>query len=131
MSDPGLLAGLIGADARRLREDGGLGGALLETFVTNELERQAAWGSTPLGFWHYRDGEREVDTIVEHPSGDIVGIEVRAGATVRASDFRGLAHIRDRTGAKLRAGIVLYAGPRTLPFGDRLWALPLTSLWDG
>lgn len=131
LSDPGLLAGLIGADARRLRHDGGLAGALLETFVTNELERQAAWGPTPLGFWHYRDGEREVDTIVEHPSGDVVGIEVKAGATIRATDFRGLAHLRDRTGAKLRAGIVLYAGERTLPFGDRLWALPLTGLWGG
>jgi len=33
-------------------------------------------------------------------------------------------------GAVLLAGIVLYAGPRTLPFGDRLRALPISALWN-
>ena len=129
ISDPGLLAGLIGADERRLGDDGGFAGSLMETFVATELERQASWASQPLSFWHYRDDGREVDTIIERPSGDIVGIEVKASATVRAQDFRGLAHVRDRVGQRLRAGIVVYAGQRTLPFGDRLWALPLPGLW--
>jgi predicted AAA+ superfamily ATPase len=130
ISDPGLLAGLIGADRRRILEDGGLAGSLMETFVATELERQASWSAQPLSFWHYRDGDREVDTVVEHPSGDIVGIEVKASATVRRQDFNGLAHVRDRVGRRLRAGIVVYAGQRTLPFGDRLWALPVSGLWQ-
>lgn len=130
ISDPGLLAALIGADERRLREDGGFAGSLLETFVATELERQASWGDQQLTFWHYRDDGREVDTIIEHPSGAIIGVEVKASATVRAQDFRGLAHLRDGVGQRLRAGIVIYAGKRTLPFGDRLWALPLTGLWQ-
>jgi predicted AAA+ superfamily ATPase len=129
VSDPGLLAGLIGADARRLREDGGLAGSLMETFVATELERQASWAAQPLRFWHYREGEREVDTIVERPSGDIVAIEVKASATIRARDFSALAHVRDHARGHMRAGIVVYAGRRTLPFGDRLWALPLPGLW--
>ena len=129
VSDPGLLAGLIGADDRRLRDDGGFAGSLMETFVATELERQASWATQPMSFWHYREDGREVDTIVEHPSGDIIGIEVKSSATVRATDFRGLAHVRDRVGGRLRAGIVVYAGRRTLPFGDRLWALPLPGLW--
>lgn len=129
ISDPGLLAGLIGVDERRVREDGGLAGSLMETFVATELERQASWATQPLRFWHYREGEREVDTIIEHPSGDIVGIEAKASATVRPQDFNGLTHMRDRVGERLRAGLVVYAGQRTLPFGDRLWALPLTGLW--
>jgi len=130
VAHPGLLAGLIGADARRLRDDGGLAGALMETFVATELERQASWSDQPLSFWHFRAGEREVDTIIERPSGDIVGIEVKASATVRQRDFTGLTHLGDRVGARLRAGIVVYAGQRTLPFGERLWALPLSGLWD-
>lgn len=130
VSDTGLLAGLIGADQRRVREDGGLAGALFETFVATELERQAAWAPEPLTFWHYRAGEREVDVIVERPSGEIVGIEVKASASVGPRDFAGLAHIRERIGPRLAAGIVLYTGERTLPFGDGLWAVPLQALWE-
>jgi predicted AAA+ superfamily ATPase len=129
VADPGLLAGMLGAGAGRVRDDDGLAGALFETFVATELERQASWSPQPLTFWHYREGEREVDTIVEWPSGEIVGVEVKASATVRARDFTGLAHLRDRVGARLRAGLVVYAGQRTLPFGNRLWALPLRGLW--
>jgi len=129
MADSGLLAGMLGAGVGRVRDDDGLAGALFETFVATELERQASWSPQPLTFWHYREGEREVDTIVEWPSGEIVGVEVKASATVRARDFTGLAHLRDRVGARLRAGLVVYAGQRTLPFGNRLWALPLPGLW--
>lgn len=129
VSDPGLLASLIGAGERRVREDDGFAGALFETFVATELERQASWSPEPLSFWHYREGEREVDVVIERPSGEIVGIEVKASATVRASDFRGLTHMRERLGERLVTGVVLYAGEHSLPFGEGLWALPLTALW--
>lgn len=102
---PGVTDALpgIGAGADRVRDDDGLAGALFETFVATELERQASWSPQPLTFWHYREGEREVDTIVEWPSGEIVGVEVKASATVRARDFTGLAH--------LPIGWVLACGP--------------------
>jgi predicted AAA+ superfamily ATPase len=130
LSDPGLLAALVGADARRIREDDGFAGALFETFVATELERLASAYAEPLSFWHYREGEREVDVILERPSGEIVGIEVKASATVRAQDFRGLTHLRQSVGQRLLSGVVLYAGERTLPFGERLWAVPLQALWN-
>jgi predicted AAA+ superfamily ATPase len=130
VTDPGLLAALIGADQKRVREDNGLAGALFETFVATELERQASWSSEALTFWHYREDNREVDVIVERPSGEVVGIEVKASATVRAGDFRGLKHLRERIGSRLVSGVVLYAGEQTLPFGDGLWALPLSALWE-
>ncbi|HEY5195423.1 MAG TPA: hypothetical protein VIJ51_00180 [Solirubrobacteraceae bacterium] len=53
----------------------------------------------------------------------------RASATVRARDFSGLAHIRERVGTRLVAGLILYAGQQTLPFGERLWAVPVQALW--
>jgi predicted AAA+ superfamily ATPase len=129
LSDPGLFAALLSADARRVREDDGFAGALFETFVATELERLASWSLEALSFWHYREGEREVDVIVERPSGEIVAVEVKASATVRARDFRGLTHLRERIGQRLLSGVVLYAGERTLPFGDGLWAVPLQALW--
>jgi uncharacterized protein len=129
VADTGLLAGLIGIDEQRVRNDDGLAGALFETFVATELERQASWSVAPLTFWHYREQEREVDIIAERPSGELVGIEVKASATVRERDFQGLKHMRDQLGSRLRAGIVVYTGQRTLPFGDRLFAVPLEGLW--
>jgi len=129
VADTGLLAGLIGIDEQRVRNDDGLTGALFETFVATELERQASWSVAPLTFWHYREQEREVDIIAERPSGELVGIEVKASATVRERDFQGLRHMRDQLGSRLRAGIVVYTGQRTLPFGDRLFAVPLEGLW--
>ena len=68
--------------------------------------------------------------IVERPSGEVVGIEVKASATVRAGDFRGLRHLRECIGPRLVSGVVLYAGEQTLPFGEGLWALPLSALWE-
>ena len=129
VADTGLLAGLIGIDEQRVRNDDGVAGALFETFVATELERQASWSVAPLTFWHYREQEREVDIIAERTSGELVGIEVKASATVRERDFQGLKHMRDQLGSRLRAGIVVYTGQRTLPFGDRLFAVPLEGLW--
>jgi predicted AAA+ superfamily ATPase len=78
VADTGLLAGLMGIDEQRIRNDDGVAGAWFETFVATELERQASWSVAPLTFWHYREQEREVDIIVERPSGELVGIEVKA-----------------------------------------------------
>ena len=130
IADPGLMASMVGADLLRVRDDDGLAGALFETFVAVELERQASWMPSPISFWHYRDGDREIDIMIEAPSGEVVGIEVKAGATVRPSDFSGLTQARERLGARFRCGIVLYSGEQTLPFADRLWAVPLAALWQ-
>ncbi len=130
IADPGLLAGLVGADRRRIDGDDGLAGSLLETFVATELERQASWFPEALSFWHYRERDREVDVVVERPSGEVLGIEVKSRATVREADFRGLVQMRERVGARLVAGVVLYAGERILPFGDGLWALPMSAMWE-
>ena len=111
------------------RDNLGVAGALFETFVATELERQASWSVAPVTFWHYREQEREVDIIVERPSGELVGIEVKASATVRERDFQGLKHMRGQLGSRLRAGVVVYVGQRTLPFGERLFAVPLEGLW--
>jgi uncharacterized protein len=130
LSDTGLLGALVGADVSRVREDPGFAGALFETFVATELERQASWFEQPLTFWHYREAGREVDMIVERPSGEIVGLDVKASATVRGRDFAGLRHLRERVGERMVGGAILYAGAHTLPFGKRTWVIPLQALWS-
>lgn len=98
--DSGLLAWLAGVDEQRLADDGPLAGACIESFVAMELLRQSEWAEAETTLHHYRDQQgREVDVVIETPAGDVVGVEVKAGASARPADFRGLAHMRDRLGS--------------------------------
>jgi predicted AAA+ superfamily ATPase len=129
--DSGMLAHLIGADERRIVEDGAVAGTMLESFVAMELLRQADWADRPVQLFHYRDKQqREVDVVIERHDGDVVGIEVKASATPSATDFTGLRYLRDKLGPRFKAGVVLHTGAHTLPFGDRLAAVPVSGLWN-
>jgi predicted AAA+ superfamily ATPase len=128
--DSGLACHLLGQDATRLGEPDGAAGPMLESFVLMELARQLTWSTERARLYHYRtkDGV-EVDAVIETADGRVIAIEVKAGATVRTEDLAGLRHLADRLGPRFVAGYLLYTGGQTLPFGDRLRALPLDVLW--
>ena len=128
--DTGIACHLLGQDATRLGEPDGAAGPMMETFVLMELARQLTWCSERARLHHYRTKDKvEVDAVLETPDGRVVAIEVKAGATVRTEDLAGLRHLAQRLGQRLVAGYVLYTGQQTLPFGDRLRALPIDALW--
>jgi uncharacterized protein len=128
--DTGLACHLIGQDASRLSEPGGAAGAMMENFVLMELARQLTWSRERGRLYHYRTKDNvEVDAVIETPDGRIVGIEVKAGATVRTGDLAGLRNLASRLGDRFIAGYVLYTGQQTLPFGEKLRAVPLDALW--
>jgi predicted AAA+ superfamily ATPase len=130
VTDSGLGGRLIGMSSERARDVTAPVGPLLENFVTGEVARQLTWADEPVQLFHYRDRDQvEVDIVLEHASGEVVGIEVKAAETVRGDDFRGLRHLADRLGARFRAGFVLYAGEQALAFGEKLRALPIAALW--
>jgi len=60
----------------------------------------------------------------------VVGVEVKASATPATSDFTGLRYLRDKLGNRFKGGVVLHTGADTLPFGDRLAAVPVAGLWS-
>ncbi len=129
--DSGLGAHLAGFSPSRVADVTAPVGPLLENFVLGELARQLTWAEEPVRLYHYRDRDGvEVDGILERASGEVVGIEVKAAETVRADDFKGLRHLARRLGDRFVAGYVLYAGQESLPFGDRMRALPLAALWE-
>jgi predicted AAA+ superfamily ATPase len=81
---------------------------------------------------HFRDRDgREVDIVLERDDGMIVGIEVKASATVKASDFGGLRALAEACRDRFAFGVVLYDSTDVVPFGERLAAAPLSSLWNG
>ena len=130
IGDTGMACALMGVDARTLASDRSLLGQLLETFVFQELRRQATWHDGPVEFFHYRDKDQvEVDIVLEY--GRLVaGVEVKAGATVTASDFRGLRRLKEASGVSFAAGVVLYDGESVVGFGDDLYAVPIRLLWE-
>lgn len=131
LGDTGLAASLLGVDAAALMKDRALLGQLLETFVFQELRRQASWHEASIGFHHFRDKDGcEVDIVLEREGREIAGVEIKAAATVTASDFRGLRKLRDASGARFAAGVVLYDGESAVRFADDLFAVPIKALWS-
>jgi uncharacterized protein len=132
LGDTGVACALLGLDAGALARDRLLLGQLLETFVFQELRRQASWhNGASIGFHHFRDKDGvEVDIVIEHGAHEVAGIEVKAAATVTTADFRGLRKLKEATGKRFVAGIVLYDGEAGVGFGERLYAVPIRTLWE-
>ena len=130
LGDTGVACALLGVDADDLAADRALLGQLLETFVFQELRRQADGTEMPFSFFHFRDRDGvEVDIVME--SGRyLAGVEVKAAATVSPSDFRGLRKLAETSGKRFAGGVVLYDGETTASFGGRLFAVPVRMLWD-
>jgi hypothetical protein len=128
--DTGIAAHLLGQDSARLNEPDGAAGPMIETFVLMEIARQLTWSQERARLHHYRTkDDLEVDAVLETSDGRVIAIEVKAGATVRSEDLAGLRHLSQRLGQRLVAGYVLYTGQQTLPFGERIRALPIEALW--
>lgn len=131
VSDTGLLAYLVAADENRIEEALDLGGMFFETFVATELQRQASWQHDRPELFHFRDRDgREVDLVIEFHDGSVIAVEVKSAATIDRRDFRGLMHLREKIGARFKAGALIYPGADTVSFGDRLAAVPLSGLWE-
>ena len=129
--DSGLLAALTGITPDRLRKNRQPFGPLLETFVFGEILKLASWSEDRHALSHFRDKDRnEVDIAIEDGRGRIVGIEVKAAATVTAGDFSGLHRLAAGAGEKFVSGLVLYDGDRTVPFGECIAAVPVSALWS-
>jgi len=129
LGDTGLACALLGLDAMSLWQDRSLFGQVLETFIFQELRRQASWQEDEISFSHFRDKDKhEVDMVLES-GGKLAGIEVKAGSTVTSSDFNGLQKLQRAAEKRFTAGVVLYDGDSVVPFGKDLYAVPISCLW--
>ncbi len=131
LADSGLSATLAGLDASDWTGHRDRFGHLLETFVVQQFFAQAGWTDPDLRFWHYRDKDQvEVDLVITRGR-KTWGVEVKAAASVTASDGRGLRRLADQCGKDFQGGMVLYAGLNTVTVGDpSILAVPLTELWE-
>ncbi|WP_206443399.1 ATP-binding protein [Candidatus Protofrankia californiensis] len=133
LTDTGLAAALLGVSPEALaRPVAPSRGPLIETFIVNELAKQATWSDSSVRLHHWRvSGGAEVDIVLERDDGQIVAIECKAADTVTGDDFRGLAVLHDLLGPQFVHGIVLHTGRQgALRFGDRMVSLPIAALWE-
>lgn len=127
--DSGLLASLNRITKESIETDKSAFGALLETWVYSELLKTTTLTEEPWTIYYYRDKDQvEVDFILENHARQVIGIEVKASQTIVNQDFRGLRKLAALTDKNWMSGIVLYHGNQCLPFGDNLWAIPLSML---
>jgi predicted AAA+ superfamily ATPase len=71
-----------------------------------------------------------VDIVAERGIHQLAGLEVKASGTVTQADFRGLRKLKDAAGQRFKAGVVLYDGEACVRFGEGLYAVPVSALWD-
>ncbi len=129
--DSGLLAALRGISPDVVRKNKTSFGPVLETFVFSELQKIAVWTEQRCSFSHFRDKDKnEVDIVVENKRGEVVGIEVKSSATVTSYDFSGMRKLEQACGEKFIQGLVLYDHDQVVPFGNKMLAAPLSSLWS-
>jgi predicted AAA+ superfamily ATPase len=128
--DTGVACHLIGQDVIRLSSPDGAAGQILENLVIMELARQLTWSDQQGQLYHFRTKDKlEVDAVIETPDGRLIGVEVKAGATVHTEDLAGLRHLAKLAGDRFVAGYVLYTGQQTLPYGEHIRAVPMDALW--
>lgn len=133
LTDSGLAAHLLGfSQAKFVSELGQRPGAghLFESFVTTELVKASTWCLQEVTAFHWRDhAGREVDLLFERHDDSIIALEHKLGSRIGGEDFKHLAHLRDQLGDRFAGGAVIYTGDNTLPFGPRLWGVPVQALW--
>ena len=102
--------------------------ALKSTLENDTLPHQdSAWD-----LFHWRDRHvQEIDILAMCPPAAIVGIEVKASASIGAEDFKHLRWFATEGPGRSRemTGIIVYLGEEAVSFGPRMVALPLQSFW--
>ncbi|MCG7866217.1 MAG: ATP-binding protein [Candidatus Thiodiazotropha taylori] len=128
--DSGLLGILTNIGHKDVELDKTGYGHILESFVFSELLKHSTTSDDDYRLLYYRDADKfEVDVVIENSAGQLIGVEVKASATVKERDLRGLKKLASLAGDQFTAGVLLYDGDETMPLGINLWAAPLSTLW--
>ncbi len=136
VTDTAVAAALHGVDSESLMSSAApAAGALLETFVVNEIARSIPEAPMPLSLHQYRDGlGHEIDLILERSDGAVVAVEIKATSSPSAEHLRHVRWLRDRLDTAepgiFKAGVLLHTGSQSFKAGDRLSMCPIDILWQ-
>ncbi len=128
--DTGLACSLLGIKSEDQLINNPHYGGLLENLIYMELQKQNTWSEENVELLHFRDKyKNEVDIVLERDNHQIIGIEIKASATVNIHDFKGLIKLAEFNPSKFQYGVIFYSGKEILPFSQneiKLYALPIS-----
>lgn len=107
-------------------------GSIMESFIFNEIQRCVPFQKKDYKLYHWRNRDkREIDILADADT-HLVGIEVKTAATVKGDDFRHMKWFAKEGPGKSRTvtSVIFYLGEHKLSFGDRCFALPVSTLWS-
>jgi predicted AAA+ superfamily ATPase len=137
LADPALAARLLGLDVPALLRaeqgrtrlfEGTILGALFEHLVALSVHTYAEAAEAHLGHLRTRNGDHEIDLIVQRSDGRVLAMEVKLADRVTDVDVKHLHWLRDRIGHDLIGAAVIYAGQQAYRRPDGVAVIPLALL---
>jgi predicted AAA+ superfamily ATPase len=126
-ADSGLAARLASVTSIAAASADSLRGALIETFVLQNLVATLEPHAPDVRFYYWNEqSQREVDFVIELGK-KVIAIEVKAQGRIHPADSKNLENFLGRTPA-CAAGILAYQGDKVLEIRDKIWAVPLSVL---
>ena len=133
-NDTNLLCFLMRRDISEVYDkDPSCMGHLFENFIAAEIIKSASALPEKYFLSHFnpvRGDGKETDFIIEKDNGETIAIEVKLDSSLNEKDFKNLELCRNTIGNKFKKGIVIYTGEEIVPFGEKLWAVPVNFLWE-
>lgn len=130
LADPALAARILNLSARTLGSTTGshMAGPLFESLATLTVRVAAQASESRVGHLRTRNGDHEVDLVVEGPDGQIVGIEVKLAAGVTDADVRHLHWLRNQLPNDTVELLVITTGANAYRRRDGVAVIPLALL---
>ncbi|GGH64553.1 ATP-binding protein [Rothia aerolata] len=130
LADPGLAARLLQVSSAQLvAEKSHLAGPLFESLVTLSVRVAAQAAEATVSHLRTKNGDREVDLIVQGAGGEVLGIEVKLTPQVSDEDVKHLLWLRENV-PQVVDTVVVTTGAQAYRRPDGVAVIPLALLSD-
>jgi predicted AAA+ superfamily ATPase len=135
--DPALAARLVGVGAAGLLVGEGRTvspttgtwlGALFESLAVQSVRVYAEAMGARVGHLRTKNGDHEIDMIIETNDTRCTAIEVKLADTIHDADVRHLHWLRDQLGPRLGECMIVHTGPQAYRRPDGVAVVPLALL---
>ena len=132
--DPALATRLLGMNAEALLSgaesgpavprDGTLLGHLFESLMTQSVRTYAQLAEARVHHFRTRNGQHEIDLIVERADHRVVAVEVKMASAVNDKDLRHLRWLRSEIGTDLIDAVAITTGTDAYRTADGIAVVP-------